>query len=407
MEKKRLKALQNANEAIPAEGVSSTESETVLDDKQELKVDVSSGDEKNSNGALAFLRRQRARSEKTQQSSSLAETGDTTDTLGEASPVDTSDEMTDEERQYLEDERRGFKVTDKRKWSRVEVLGHEVGIHSDVSFTVPAPKPTETKPAAPKDASVNAPTEILPFIDLNSIIADATTEQGKQEPAPTKEITPVAVKGSTVPFEVVDYNPNNDPAIEHGLARLDTLRTKMADLTARRQSRLFSLNGKKSRETAKEYNDQLLALGRIVTADKLYDNTLTDSQRNIAVMKFVVNEQAMLQAATKEKLEGTKEGKFVDWMSIHGRTADSVADVQKVMQAIEQDKSGDAKMEFAHWHMEKLYNERIRSEKRERLQGAARVAAIGVVGMAATVFGINPSMVGDAANNIFYGGRKK
>lgn len=347
-----------------------------------------------------YSRRTQARKKSTEASGIpevSSDTAESTEVLDTTSPVDN---MSDEERQYWEDERRGFKVTDNRKWSRIEMFGHEVGIHSDVSFTVPS------KSVTPHEATSETQSVVESTASTTPVDTEAT-KTSTEVLVPATEVEPEKLYGSTVPFEVIDYNPNNDPSIEYGLSQLDALRTEMASLTANRQNRLFNFNSKKSREIAKAYNNQIVTLGQIVTADKLSDETLTDSQKNVAVAKFLVNEQAMLQAATKEKIAGTKEGKFIDWMSIHGRTADSTADMQKVMRAIEWDTSRDAKIEFAHLHMTKLYSERIRSEKKERLQGAARVVALGVVGMAAMTFGINPSMAGDAANNMLYGARKK
>jgi hypothetical protein len=396
-EEKRLKELREQRTTSNADASLASEAQTATNSPD---INTSTTIPTPNTAQAAYARRLRDAHQQKRASQSAPEN---TITSSEPSTATTATElvrdMDDEERQYLEDERRGFKVTDNRKWSRVEILGHEVGIHSDVSFTVPP------KPVAPKEAA----TEVLNVVESTDVTS-AGGEAAKVAAlisVPEKEAVSATPQGSTVPFEVIDYNPNNDPAIEYGLTQLDALRIQMASLTANRQNRLFNFNGKKSREIARTYNDQLVTLGQIVTADKLSDDTLTDSQKNLAVMKFLVNEQATLQAATKEKLEGTKEGKFVEWMSIRGRTADSTADVRKVMQAIEQATPGDDKVALAHRHMATLYKERIRSEKKERMHSAARVAAIGVVGMAATVLGINPSVAGDAANAIFYGTRKR
>lgn len=398
-EEKRLRELQKQRATDDTNNLSTTSAQTIADD---LDSSVDSATATPITAQSAYARRLRDAHRNARATRVIPENAPAlSETAPAADSVTAERDIDDEERQYLEDQRRGFKVIDNRKWSRIEMLGHEVGVHSDVSFTVPP------KPMTPKEV----PTEAIDVVEPAS--AAPVEEEVVADTAPTVVLAPEKdpnsspPHGSTVPFEVPDYNPNNDPSIEYGLKQLNALRAKMASLTANRQNRLFSFNNKKSREITTTYNDQVVALGRIVTADKLSDETLTDSQKNIAVTKFLVNEQAMLQAATKEQLEGTKEGKFVEWMSIRGRTPDSTADVRKVMQAVEQATSEDDKVVFAHQHMATLYKERIRGEKKERMKGATRVAAIGIVGMAATVLGINPSMAGDAANNMFYGARKK
>lgn len=268
----------------------------------------------------------------------------------------------------------GYTMTDNRKWSRVEMLGHEVGIHSDVSITVPVP---ETKPNA-------STTEI----GIQAFFANEMA----------KEMTLVTPKNSAVPFEVANYNPNNDPAIEYGFARLGALRDEMASLTATKQNQLLSINGKKTREIANAYAAQLVALGHLVTADKMFEHMLTDSQKSlagdsrnsIAVTKYIINEQAALQAATKKKLKGTKAGKFAEWMNIHGINNDYFLDAGTVMQVIDHDLPGDDKMRLASEHMADLHKKHVRAEQHERRKGALRMA-VGVVGTAAAALGVNPS----------------
>jgi hypothetical protein len=393
-EEKRLKELQTQRAVSSADASATGETQVDVSDTSTPATSASR------TAQTAYERRLRDAYQQKRTSRSVPENTVVQPESAEAiSDAESIEDIDDEERQYLEDLRRGFKVTDNRKWSRVEMLGHEVGIHSDVSFTVP-PKPIQPKEAPTEILNVVVPAEAAPVDD--EVIKDPAPTV-----APEKETISVRLQGSTVPFEELDYNPNNDPAIEHGLAQLSMLRAEMASLTANRQNRLFNLNGKKSREIARTYNDQVVTLGRIVTADKLSDAALTDSQKNVLVTKFLVNEQVLLPAATKERLEGTKEGKLVEWMSIRGRTADSAADVRKVIQAIERGAPDDDKVAFAYRHLTALYSERVRGEKKERMKSAARVAAIGVVGMAATVLGINPSAAGDAANAIFYGTRKR
>ncbi|MDB5187372.1 MAG: hypothetical protein JWM07_844 [Candidatus Saccharibacteria bacterium] len=315
------------------------------------------------------------------------------DPLTSATNTEPAYEMDDEERQYLEDQRRGFKVINKRRRSRDELLNTPEDIlNADIRREL-------LKKTAEEE------TAILPVSDTEQVAAEESSDSAQQASANEKE--PIVSKRPTPPFEKIDYNPNDDPAIENGLAQLDALREEMASLTANRHNRLFSLPSKKSKEVTSAYNQQLITLGQFVTSDMLRGDTLTESQKNVAVMKFLVNEQAALQGSTYDKLQGTKASKFVEWMNIHGKAVDATVDVQNVVQSIEQATTDDDKVRLAQEHLANLYKKQVRGEQHERRKEAARVVAIGVVGMAAAAFGINPSAPVDAANNMFYGARKK
>lgn len=257
---------------------------------------------------------------------------------------------------------RSYKVFDQRKWSRVEVLGQEIGAHGRIDF--------------------------------------------KKEQPTVEEVVEAPKAEQTLGYEIIT-NPNNDPAIEQAISKLNSLRDAMADAVSGRRGRLFSFASKKRNELAKAYNDQIITLGQFANAESLSDDALTDSQKNLLVTKFVINEQMRLQAITKEKLKDTKANKLVEWMNIHGHATDETLDSRVIMQAIEQGGTGVDKFTLARRSMSQLYEKRIGNEQHEHRKKAARAVAIGAVAMASTVFGINPSMVGDAANNIFYGARKK
>lgn len=360
----------------------------------------------------AYAQRMRdARKQNRADQSAAEQTTGSAEPLNDATGTDPAHGMDDEERQYIEDQRRGFKVINKRKRSRDELLNTPLDVLI-AGIDLEALKRVEAMSAGTNGISAeaktdldNAPTEAIPVADVDAPSSDSQPASKVAESTP--ETAPVASKSSERPIEKVNLNPNNDPAIEHGLAKLETLREEMARVTANRNNRLFSLNGKKSKEIANTYNEQLITLGQLVTSDKLRGNTLTDSEKNVAVIKFLMNEQATLQEATSDKLQGTKASKFVEWMNIHSVAIDKTVDVHKVMSAVEKAKTDDDKVRFAQEHMANMYKKQVRGERSERGKEVARIAAIGVVGMAATAFGINPNTPVDAANNIFYGARKK
>lgn len=256
---------------------------------------------------------------------------------------------------------RSYKVFDQRKWSRVDVLGQEIGAHGRIDFKKEQP-------------------------------VEEIVEEPKIDQAPE--------------YETV-INPNNDPAIEQAINKLDSLRDAMADAVSGRRGRLFSFASKKRNELAKAYNDQIITLGQFINAENLASDTLTDSQKNLLVTKFVINEQMRLQAITKDKLKDTKAAKLIEWMNVHNQSTDETLDARVIMQAIEQGEANGDKFTLARRSMSELYEKRIGNEQDEHRKKAVRVAAIGTVAMFATAFGINPSMVGDAMNNVYYGTRKK
>lgn len=256
---------------------------------------------------------------------------------------------------------RSYKVFDQRKWSRVDVLGQEIGAHGRIDFKKEQP--------------------------VEEIVEELKIDQAPE-------------------YETV-INPNDDPAIEQAINKLDSLRDAMADAVSGRRGKLFSLASKKRNELAKSYNDQIVTLGQFVNAENLASDTLTDSQKNLLVTKFVINEQMRLQAATKDKLKDTKAAKLIEWMNVHNQSTDETLDARVIMQAIEQGDTNGDKFTLARRSMSELYEKRIGNEQHEHRKKAVRVAAIGTVAMFATAFGINPSTVGDAMNNVYYGTRKK
>ena len=101
---------------------------------------------------------------------------------------------------------------------------------------------------------------------------------------------------------------------------LEALRDELSTLTAKRQGRVAGKGGEVYAATHDAYMDQVIAAGKIENEAVLNDETLTDEQKNAAVISYLFEEQRKLREQTTEKLKGTKVGKFVEWMNRGGRT---------------------------------------------------------------------------------------
>lgn len=106
-----------------------------------------------------------------------------------------------------------------------------------------------------------------------------------------------------------------DPAIAAAQAHLEGLRGTLAGLSAKRQSRLFTLGeGKLSKQydaAQAEYRTQLQKLVRLELADTLADESLTDTERNATVIAFLFDQEAKLrEASLAEFTDASKDSKL-------------------------------------------------------------------------------------------------
>lgn len=107
--------------------------------------------------------------------------------------------------------------------------------------------------------------------------------------------------------------------IEAAEQKLDSLRTNMATLNAKRQARLFSLKRSESArqyETLQaEYNTQIQELGKLKLADTLEDESLSDLEKNKEVISFLFDEQGRLREESKEIISNSKLSKGIEWFN--------------------------------------------------------------------------------------------
>jgi hypothetical protein len=290
--------------------------------------------------------------------------GDPLETSSAASSTAESASYVDDNDEATPPAEAPFKVTDLRRWSRVDVLGQEIGPHGRID---PAKRPRA--------------------------IAEQPPAQEVEAPAPS----------AAVIIESIE-NPRNDPAIKHAITHLETLRNKAASALSGWREQLLGANTKSRRDSMQEYNTQIATLAKLVMAEQLADTTLTDSQKNILVAKFLVNEQARLRLAMDEKAQHSAAGKFIKWMSVHGRDSGATIDHRHIVTALEQDTSDQPAFTVAHQRLAEIFQKQQRNERRDYLKKSLRIAALGAVGIGATLVGINPSNAGDAINSLTHTG---
>ncbi|HET8884088.1 MAG TPA: hypothetical protein VFM68_01310 [Candidatus Saccharimonadales bacterium] len=224
-----------------------------------------------------------------------------------ADPIDTDTTASvverfkdSEETQAEIDEARGFSITNKRKYSRKQLLNTPVGTVVSGNFDRPiGPDYLKTEPQGNFDQPIG-PDYTTPQGTFDQPLGPQTHEQqiASPESAPA-----VPAKGE-----------HADPAIELADKKLATLRDQLAEASAKRQGHVFG-KGQKYEQLQAEYNTQLIALGKMKLSDVNNDTELTDSLKNVAAISYIFDEQAKLREQTKENLKNTKVGKFISWFN--------------------------------------------------------------------------------------------
>ncbi len=117
--------------------------------------------------------------------------------------------------------------------------------------------------------------------------------------------------------EITQPSIEIDPYVEAHETNLNNLRAKMATLTAKRQSRLYT--GKKLTaefETLQaQYNDQMQKFGRLKLADVIDDESVPDEEKNKQVIAYIFKQQEALRTETLEALSNQKLRKSVEWFA--------------------------------------------------------------------------------------------
>lgn len=102
-----------------------------------------------------------------------------------------------------------------------------------------------------------------------------------------------------------------DPYIESQKARLNTLRDKVAELSAERQGRLFGSGGKEYDENLQAYNNLVIVLGKLTHKELIEDQTIDETEKNKQIIEYLFEEQNKLRQESLKKLENTTIHKFI------------------------------------------------------------------------------------------------
>ena len=103
--------------------------------------------------------------------------------------------------------------------------------------------------------------------------------------------------------------------LEELTVSLTDAREKWATASAKRSGKLWSGKNNDNQDLEKSYNEAVRAHGNATLQDILNDESKTQEEKNAAVVAYLFEEQARLRDLTTEKLNGTKVGKFVEWIN--------------------------------------------------------------------------------------------
>ena len=100
---------------------------------------------------------------------------------------------------------------------------------------------------------------------------------------------------------------------------IDTIRTELSEarelwsgMQAKRQGRLWDRRIKGYNAAKQRYEALQQELGVRTLADTTQDDTISQAQKNAAIIAYIFEEQNELRASTKEKVANTPVGKFVE-----------------------------------------------------------------------------------------------
>jgi len=125
--------------------------------------------------------------------------------------------------------------------------------------------------------------------------------------------------------DVPDDTPEAiNPAVEQARLEVVAARELWAKASAKRQGKLFSIESESRDALKQDYNDKVIALGKLKVADLLADPDAADDAKNLAVITHLFEEQKELRRLTIEKLQGTSVSAIIKWMN-KGRFATRIA----------------------------------------------------------------------------------
>ncbi|MDB5165350.1 MAG: hypothetical protein JWM00_240 [Candidatus Saccharibacteria bacterium] len=119
-------------------------------------------------------------------------------------------------------------------------------------------------------------------------------------------------RAGTQPIASAELTPGQIAEFELLETGVEAARELWATESAKRQDKFFSAKNKKRDELRDDYFKKVQELGKLHLASH---EDYSDEDKNLLAMTVLFDEQEKLRVLTKEKLEGTSIGKFVNWMN--------------------------------------------------------------------------------------------
>lgn len=109
-----------------------------------------------------------------------------------------------------------------------------------------------------------------------------------------------------------DHDSDTERTIDTVRTELNEARELWSAMQARRQGRLWDRRIPGYNAARERYENLQRELGSRTLEDTINNDTLSDVEKNAAVIAYIFEEQNTLRASTKEKVKNTRVSKFVD-----------------------------------------------------------------------------------------------
>lgn len=106
--------------------------------------------------------------------------------------------------------------------------------------------------------------------------------------------------------------------INEARVAVNEARERWATVSSKRQGKVLGRNAKDQAPAYHDYNDKVNQLGRLELETVISDDSVSEEDKNVAVIDYLFAEQAKLRELTTEKLKNTKISKFIGWMNKGG-----------------------------------------------------------------------------------------
>ena len=181
------------------------------------------------------------------------------------------------------------------------------------------PRTEATKSLLDSYSFVNSPDQQW-YVPLETADSNGETMRGMDKFLRDRTPLSAAYPGATSPEKELVALEQKDQLY----TELAELRDTLSSLSAKRQGRIAGKGGEAYATTRTAYMERVIALGKLENETIINDATFSEQEKHVKVIEYIFAEQAKLREQTIEKLNGTKVGRFVEWMN-RGKIATRVA----------------------------------------------------------------------------------